>query len=51
MDLFKLFRLVIKAGGYQAVLEQKGWVSQPAAATARASDAAAALIPTAAAMP
>lgn len=27
LDLFKLFRLVMKAGGYQAVLMGKQWVS------------------------
>lgn len=27
LDLYKLFRLVLKAGGYQTVLDQKGWVS------------------------
>lgn len=28
MDLFKLFRLVMKAGGYEALVQQKGWVSK-----------------------
>ena len=27
MDLFKLFKHVMKAGGYETVLVQKGWVS------------------------
>lgn len=27
LDLFKLFRLVMRLGGYEAVLAQKAWVS------------------------